>query len=197
MITAASGYWGQFPLMWILMATAVAFMAATQSLLRSSEYRERKNPLNKIIFVQTAFNLDLVVDTGLNRKQRRSQQPGTITLPARHIEKAQLGVELRNDATFPISMFLESADSTLMDFTPPRSHFPKPPTILYPGLVVRVVDDPIDMGGIAAQNLSGTLKMKIRYGLPGKERFEMNFNATAEIHIQPFGIITGINTQWL
>jgi hypothetical protein len=71
-MTASAGYFGGIPLMWILMATALAFMATMQGLLRTSEFMERKNPLNKLSILQIGVGLDLTPLPTPNRLQRRS-----------------------------------------------------------------------------------------------------------------------------
>jgi hypothetical protein len=108
----------------------------------------------------------------------------------------QLGVEIRNDATFPISVILENAESEMEGLNPPRSKFPKQATIVVPGMVVRISDEAIEMENMPCQKLIGKLDFKIKYGLPGKERFELHLKATSEIHLQPFGIITAVATNW-
>ena len=54
-VTAFGGYLQNVPVMWISMATAVTFAATMQALLRGSEYRDKKDPLNKIVYVGTVF----------------------------------------------------------------------------------------------------------------------------------------------
>jgi len=117
-------------------------------------------------------------------------------LPQRQIEKIQLGVEIRNDATFPISVILESAESEVEGLNPPRSKYPRPATTIIPGMVVRISDEAIDMESMPCQKLTGKLDLKIKYGLPGKERFELHPKATSEIHLQSFGLITSVMTNW-
>ena len=43
-LVAAGGYVQGIPLMWIMMAAALTFMAVTQALLRADELKERKIP---------------------------------------------------------------------------------------------------------------------------------------------------------
>jgi len=73
-VTAWAGLAGHIPLMWILMATALAFMATMQGLLRTSEFMERKNPLNKLKILQVGIGLDLTPMVVPNRQQRRHGQ---------------------------------------------------------------------------------------------------------------------------
>jgi hypothetical protein len=94
MATGGAGYFGNVPLMWIIMATVVSFAAVSVGILSSSSYLERKNPAHKLQIIRTLFNFDLVPISGPSRKQRRSAsaQGGAPAVPAyRHFIKGQLG----------------------------------------------------------------------------------------------------------
>jgi hypothetical protein len=54
-LTALSGYLQHQPVMWIAMATALAFMAVMQGILRGDELRERKNPEHKLGWLVTCY----------------------------------------------------------------------------------------------------------------------------------------------
>src|SRR5947208_10337578 len=70
--TGAAGLLGHIPLMWVIMATALAFAGASIGILGSSTYLERKNPAHKLTVIKTLFNFELVPITGPNRKLRRA-----------------------------------------------------------------------------------------------------------------------------
>jgi len=58
--TGSAGVLGGIPIMWVIAATAVAFMGAAQGVLSASTYVERKNPAYKLQVLKTLFNYDLV-----------------------------------------------------------------------------------------------------------------------------------------
>jgi hypothetical protein len=115
----------------------------------------------------------------------------------RNIEKAQIAVELVNAATFPISCFLETADTELEGIKPPRSDFPKPKTLLLPGNKVRISDDPIDMDEHQSGPIAGKMNFIIKYGLPNKEYFEICLRANLVTQMTDFGLVTSVAASWL
>lgn len=94
--TGASGVLGGIPLMWVIMATAIAFAAAAVGLFASSFYIERKNPAHKLQIMRTMFNYDLVPIQPPNRKQNRAakskggRQKGAINLAWREVFQAMI-----------------------------------------------------------------------------------------------------------
>ena len=171
---AIAGVLGSVPAMWIIMAGTITFMAAAQGMLRASEYLERKDPRNKIVWKGTRVGVDLEPTNAPllgNRKQRRAQgaQAAPIVLGAnrmqvgvpRNIDKAQVGVEVTNTATFPISVILIRAETELGGEKPPRGTYPRKPSTIHPGGSARIVDDPIDMDGMRCQRLEGKMDFKI------------------------------------
>jgi hypothetical protein len=203
-VTGAAGIFGGIPLMWVFMATALTFMGATVGLLAGSNYIERKNPLNKLSW-NVVFNCDLNPTKAVvtvNRQQRRAVAKRA-DLPdlsptqidknvARTLRVGQLGVEIVNNATFPISCFLDSAETTVADNSPPRSKFPKDKALIGPKDKFRLVDDRIDLNDMPCQRLSGAVKMVVKYGLPGKEKFEIVVEGTVEIIMERFGYVSQI-----
>lgn len=195
MLTAASGYLGDLPLMWILMASALVFMAISVALVQTDYNREIKTPLNKLRYTNTLVNYELVP---LNRRTARAkdklseQNKGLL----RHIDKVQIGVSLRNIANFPISVILENAETKMEGKEPPREKYPKKPTILLPGNTLWISDAAIPMENIPCEKLEGEMKIKIRYGLQGKENFSLDFNGKVEALMQPVGFVTNIYTTW-
>lgn len=203
-IGAGVGVLQGVPLMWIIVGSSLIFMAITQSLLRTDEYKERRNPQNKLKVV-VIFQMDLVpaaVPFMGNRKQRLAQkatgqEPRVLQTDInpyvnRIMSIGQLGVQLTNTATFPISCYLESAKTDIEGIMPPRSDFPKPPCVIPTGGKVRVVDDRIELDDMPCHTLSGNLDMLIKYGLPGKEHFELRVNGPVEVHMTTWGLVSSI-----
>jgi hypothetical protein len=188
-ITAASGILGHQPVMWIVMAATLAFAATMQGLLRTSEYMERKSPFGKLRFIQTAVGIDL---TGIAQPTKPQKITNISQLPKRTIDKMQLGIDLQNTATFPISILVVAAESEIDHLTPPRSHFPKGPMLILPGVIMRITDERIEMNNKTCEKLVGSYDLQLKYGLPGKERFDLRHASSLEIHIQPFGMVTHI-----
>ncbi len=213
-LTGATGILGGVPLMWVFMASALTFMAVTQSLLRADEWRERKDPLNKISVVGTYFAGELapaplpISPPAGNRHQRRAQiaQPqGPVRiLPPnalvagvpRTLDGGQISVEIKNSASFPISVILQNAATEVDGKTPPRSVFPKPAGTIPPGGRARVPDERINMNGTPCGRLSGKLDMLIKYGLPGEENLELRLIAELDIVMEDFGLVTQVLAGW-
>jgi hypothetical protein len=115
---------------------------------------------------------------------------------ARTIAEAQLGVALKNEAMFPISCFLESAETELQGERPPRSKFPKPTVVIPAGVTMTIADDPIPMKSLPCQRLTGKMDLRLKYGLPGDERFELRFPATVDVPIESWGLHLQTITNW-
>jgi hypothetical protein len=195
MATGAAGYLGGIPLMWIMLAVVLVFMGAAQGILSASTYLERKNPAYKLQLIKHLFNFDLVPISGPNRKHRRSAaaQGGAPAVPAyRHFVRGQLGFEVWNRSSFPISVIVIAAESEIEGLKPPRAKFPKNPVVIQPGNTMWIHDDPIDLGNIDCENLDGIMDITVQYGLPGKEHFEMNQKGTVEIFVEPYGFYKGM-----
>jgi hypothetical protein len=82
--TGAAGVLGGIPLMWVFMATAVAFAGSAVGVLAASSYLERKNPAHKLQVIKSLFNFDLIPINGPNRKHRKAAaaQGGAPAVPA-------------------------------------------------------------------------------------------------------------------
>lgn len=192
---ATSGWFGGIPLMWIIVGSTLIFMAVTQSLLRMDEYRERKNPAHKLAVVRTLFNFELVPISPPNRKHRRSAaaQGGAPAVPAvRHFVKGQLGFEVWNRSSFPISLIVMAAKTKIEDNEPPRADYPNKAIIIQPSTTMWVHDKPIDLEDMICDNLDGSMDILIRYGLPGDERFEIHQKGTVEIFMEQYGHFKGL-----
>jgi hypothetical protein len=136
-----------------------------------------------------------------SRQQRRAAERQHQQLPdlsatqldvhvSRTIDLAQISVELKNNATFPISIFLELAETEIEELKPPRSKFPKDKAIIAPGDKIRMVDDRILMDDFPCQRLSGKMNMRIRYGLPGSETFSLDVEGTLLIVMEHYGFVS-------
>lgn len=183
-LTGTAGILGGLPLMWVLMAASVAFAATVHSLLKADEYRERRDPLNKLRLAGWNIEHDLLpTDRG---------NPG-----ARRLNTVKFSVEIHNEASFPISFIVENADSEIEGRHPPRKKFPEPPILVLPGSGVTYVDDPaIDMGGMECDGelKNGRIDFRFRYGLPGKERYDFHVQGRVECTFARNGRLT---KQWL
>jgi hypothetical protein len=191
MVTGAAGYWGHQPLMWIVMAAALTFMGTVVGVFFADAFRDRKSPLNKILYTGTAVNYDL---KAMPRQSRRAAATGI--LQARILDKMQVGVFMHNSAPFPISAILEDAETEMEGLQPPRSLFPRAATVIVPGNTVLIMDDPIDMDGHICEKMEGRMNMKIKYGYPGKEKFTMQFKGRVEALMRPEGFLQGTYTHW-
>lgn len=149
-------------------------------------------PAHKLRYAGTVINQDL---HPLNRQSRRAESSSGKIVP-RTIDKIQIGIQLHNTANFPISLYLESADTEMEGNKPPRGIFPKPPITVFPGNVVMVIDDPIDMKQAKCEKIEGRMLMKVRYGLRGKEVNDLTFDAKIEVLIREDGYIHGNYTHW-
>jgi len=142
-----------------------------------------------------------------NRQQRRASGGQNTTgqilsegavVPGirRNIDKLQVGVVLKNNATFPISCILVNAETEVATTKPPRSSFPKTCSIVQSGSIFAIIDDPIDMQHLACGRLVGKLDMLVKYGLPGKEVFDLRLKGDLDIAMEDYGLITQVTAAW-
>jgi hypothetical protein len=194
-MTAVAGYLQNVPWMWVIMASALTFMAILQGMLRGAELIDRKNPLNKLRLVETVVNYDLhPTSDGIVYAVRGAGAPPG---PPRSIARIQLGVRLLNRASFPISVVIESAETEIEGKLPPRIKYPSPPLPLLPGTGGVFHDGTIDVGSIPCGEVTGKMDLRIKYGLPGKERFRMNFIGTIRIYFFPDGRIAEVRPRFV
>jgi hypothetical protein len=194
MLAAAAGgagWFGHLPLMWIIMAAALTFMGSMVGIFFGGTYRDRITAEHKVRYLGTHVGFDL---NELPRKARRAQATGAV--PARTLSKVQVGVVLHNSARFPISVILEHAETEVEGELPPRSMFPRKPTLIVPGNTVFVMDDAILMHDHACEKLDGHMDMRIRYGFPGREKHHLQFAARLDILMRPDGVMQQIFTNW-
>lgn len=62
---------------------------------------------------------------------------------------------------------------------------------------MRISDDRMDMEQEACQRMAGKMHMHIRYGLPGKEIFELRLKGNLDIQMTDFGVVTYVTAAWL
>ena len=217
LLTGGAGVLGGVPAMYILVGCAVTFGGIATGVLRISEFRERQTPLNKlaVLAVQALCSLTpaplLLPMLQGNRRQRRAVQSGAVPPPPapmtlskgevvpgikRTIEDMQLAVVLRNTATFPISCILQSANTEIATFKPPRSIFQKNASTLSPGATFSIPDEKIDMDNIPAGRLAGKLDMHIKYGLLGKEIYDLYLSCEVDIVMEDYGLIKQVTAMW-
>ena len=111
---------------------------------------------------------------------------------SRTIDKAQIGVEITNTAIFPISCFLENAETEIEGEKPPRSKFPKAAVMVPAGSSMRFMDDAIDMEEFPCQRLAGKMDLSLKYGRPGKEVFELRPKGDLIIVMENSGLVSQI-----
>lgn len=190
-LTGTVGYFGNQPLMWVLMASALSFMGVSVGFWFIDNYRQRKSPVNKFLYAGTAFNYDL---KPMARQARRAAATGAIQ--ARLLDKAQIGVYMQNSAPFPISAFLETAETEIEGIKPPRSLFPRQSVTILPGNTVLMADDAIEMDSHVCEKLEGRMDLKIKYGMPDDEKHELRFRGRVEALMRPEGFLQGTYTHW-
>lgn len=188
--TAVSGYLGHAPIMWIIMAGTLTFMGASVGILAASYYRERQNPLNKLMIRNTIFFHNLADPPQHNRQTRQGSAKAKVVvpLPPRRLTQGQLGLDIVNTASFPLSIIVKSANSKIEGMMPPRSSYPKKPIILQPGGFFWVHDESIELN-LPCGVLKGELELTIAYGIPGNEKYIISRKGTVEIFLQDNGLL--------
>jgi hypothetical protein len=194
-MTGGAGILNHQPIMWVIMASALVFMAIVVSLYFGASYSIAKTPNNKLRYIGTLVMHDLTPENRLTRRAKSANNSAILTT-VRAINKVQIGVQLHNIANFPISVYLKSAETTMQGKAPPRSIFPKPSVTIVPGNAVILVDDPIDVGGLACGKIEGSMDIAVKYGLPGKEIYELRFKGKVDALFLSNGFLQSITTQW-
>ena len=158
-MTAFSGYMEGIPWVYVIPLAAFAFAATITGILRFDEWRARRSPQNKIRQISHIVQVD--VDHTKNPKL---------------VQHIQLGVDLLNEATFPLSYIFESGDSMVMGEQSPKGKFPHGPITIRPGQIFRSTDERITMPEMQLGRFEGHVNFKMRYGHPGREKFEILIN---------------------
>jgi hypothetical protein len=198
------------PLMWVAVGTSIVTMAVVQTRLRADEWRDRKNPLNKIVFVEANVSRDLepmqlpFSGTRQTRRAAKAQAVQATTLGhhqmapgiKRSLARCQINVTVRNTASFPISVILARAETEIEGEKPGRTTFPKKPSTITPGGSVVIADDPIDLSGAPCGRLEGKLDMTIKYGYPGNEKYELHWVGDLDVRMEDWGLMLGVQMSW-
>jgi hypothetical protein len=212
LVVGVVGYLQAEPWMWILVAMSIVFAMVMLGLTSLTLYLERRSPINKL---QTAvgFACDLTpaitqpqLPFGSNRSQRRAQKSigDVVTLSptqlnpnvSRTIDKAQLALDVVNNAPYPISCFISSASTNIEGFEPPRSTFPKPPYLIPVRGYIRFSDDIIDMEQHPCGRLLGSMDMILKYGHPGKEIHEIHITCKVTIVMEHYGFVSQLTSDF-
>lgn len=205
MATGTAGALGGVPLMWVIMASCVAFGSVSAGFLAVNAYKERTTPENKLRFNGCVFNFELAQTPQPNRKQRRATASATrrdaqdeLQPQVREITIAQLGVELWSSATFPLSVILEDAESEFEGETPPRTKYPKERSPVLPGVPFRVCDTRMTLdNAVECGRLEGKCRFKIKYGHIGKEIYTMELRMRrVDILMDVNGFYRGNQVEW-
>jgi hypothetical protein len=195
LLALGAGYIQRVPWVWVIMGSAVSFMAMAVGLFFSVSYASARTPAHKLRYVNTIVGTDL--GSPPNRKRKRASQATAVGgIPQSYLDKVQVGVQLQNTANFPISAFVEIAETEMLDKKPPRTTYPKPSVTITPGNVVNMMDEPIELDGTPCGKMEGVLNIKIKYGRKGKEHFELSFKAKLEVFMRRDGLISAISTGW-
>lgn len=202
MLTGAGGYLQHAPLIWIATACAMVFMGVSVGWVALDVNRERKSPQNKLTYTPL-FQCDLdsaPVPAEGNRTARRAKKSERHMLSPtelhpkvmRHLIKGQIGIEIKNNAPFPISVVLTASKTEIEGETPPRSEFPKTPAIIAPWSTVRMTDDPIELDERPCGRLAGKIDMTVMYGFPGKEKYELKVVGLVDVGMEQYGFVSNV-----
>src|SRR5439155_15172519 len=93
---------------------------------------------------------------------------------------------------FPISCILQSAETDIEGIEPPRSAFPKSAAVVPAGDKIRIVDDRIQLEKMSCHRLTGNIDLLIKYGLPGKEHFELHVKGGVDIVMEKYGLVSQV-----
>ena len=144
---AAMGIYDQLPTMWIIVGTAVTFASTAIGLLGYRLYIAQRNPEHKLIFVRPLVSRDL----GFVR----------------------IGIEVRNDAVFPIDIrvqdFRTSCANRITQIPQTIDQFQAAP-----GETRFLYDPVIDIDGITDLIMIGRIQLTLDYGHPKRMRFSMS-----------------------
>jgi hypothetical protein len=177
-VTGGAGFVTGVPLMQIMVYSAAGAAFVFMAILFASLQLERKNPENKLTVVGPMVGIDYV-------KQKSSNA-------ARRIERAQWMFAIRNDAPFPISIIIESAETEIEELKPPRAKYPKSPVLLGARGLLNIMDDPIDLRGRQCGNFVGEADFTVKYGYPGKERFVLRIKGAMLAAMLANGGVTSV-----
>jgi hypothetical protein len=186
-----TGFLEREAVMWIITAAFLTAFAGIAGFNHLMAVRLLLTTMNKLRYANTFVGCDLV-----EIRPGKTKAINQAVVQHRHIDKMQVGVYIQNMAHFDISAYVESANTAVEGNTPPRGVHPKAPVLIGPGQTVFMADDPIDMKNYPCKNLAGQLEMTIKYGAPGREKYDLAFRGRLEVHMRQTGVVTGYFTIW-
>jgi hypothetical protein len=203
-LTALGGYVQGLPIMWVMVGTAASFTLVVLGMAGVWLLKQQNTPQNRLVY-NVIYQGDLTpANPSLlgNRHQRRTQarRPPHQQLSStqldpnvtRTIDKGQLGIEVTNNALFPISCILQSAKSEIEGFEPPRTDYPKLPVVIAAGQKIRICDEAMQMDQFPCQRLAGEIDLVVKYGLPGKEHFELHVKGPVAVVMEHYGHVSAV-----
>lgn len=143
------GYMQEMPWMWVIMATSLTFAAATHAYLILSIWRDRRNPANKLVFSNLRYLK-------------------TVNAP-----QWSLGFAVQNSSTFPIEAELCQIATKIVDRVPLKTISTGQILFIPAGGQGWFDDFAIEVPTTPKTPIDGTLEATIKYGHPGKRKFEM------------------------
>ncbi len=163
--TGWAGYVTGQPLMWIMVAVAASASFVCVALL------------DKIKFVIPNVGFDYI-----NQKASK----------IRKISYSQVMIQLRNDAHFPMSVYLENAETSIEALIPPRTKYPGQAVLVGSQGIFFLMDARIEMQNQACRDLTGEAHFRVRYGKAGNEKYVLDVKGTLFIGMDPTGFVKGI-----
>jgi hypothetical protein len=165
-IMATLGYLEQIQVFWIMVGLPLSAAAIITFIIRTSEWRQRISAAGKLVFDGPLLRADYTKDTN-----------GNVTA----LDAAQIAMLLRNTSQFPISFIIEELHTSFEGEFPPSKPRATDRGIAPPNQTKTYTDNVIDMKHTPIKyKVSGTLKTKIRYGHPKREKYTIEQNLRLE-----------------
>ncbi len=176
-LVAVVSYLERLPWTLILLCAGAMFAFVSTGVLRFWEWLERRDPASKLVFANASIGLGLGRDATTGK--------------VKSIEAINLGLHLRNHASFPISYVVDEISSSFEGRVQPKPVFDNMGGIVEMNGATEFSDASIDLGGLPIKRvMEGTLKFKLRYGREGSEKHRIDRNlkvylsVTEEGHVQ-------------
>jgi hypothetical protein len=170
-VMAVVGYFQSVPIFWLMVGLPVAGAAIFTWLLRFAEWRAKISAAGALLFDGILPGIDLINDS---------------TGAPVGIEKAQVRLNLKTEAVFPVSFIVDEMRSTFEGRYPPNKPRDNDRGIVRRGEIKIYGDNLIDMGGAPiTPQLSGTAEFKIRYGHPGREKYPLQGRVQFHLMYEP------------
>jgi hypothetical protein len=170
-ITAVTGYLQGVPWTYIIVAASFVFAATATGLLRFDEWRFRRTARNKVTVETFALGFDYARDA--------ANKPTAV-------ERAQVSLIIKNDATFPIYYIVDEIASSVDGRVNQNPRFIKQSYYIGAKSTTHFRDDVIDMHALPIKSpLEGTIKCKLRYGAQGREKYPIELHWQLGTSIDP------------